>query len=165
MILLLMGVSGCGKSSVAAELAARTGWIFVEGDEYHSAENRAKMAAGIALTDADRAPWLDALHKILASWSTANQGGILTCSALKRGYRDRLFAGLHETKLIWLDPPRAILEERLKNRTGHFMSPNLLASQLATLESPTPDEIAIHITDNLSANLIAEEIIRQLVIK
>jgi gluconokinase len=165
MILLLMGVSGCGKSSVAEELAALTGWTFVEGDEFHSAENRAKMSAGIALTDADRAPWLDALHKILANWSAANQSGILTCSALKRSYREHLFAGLNETKLIWLDPPCAILEERLKNRTGHFMSPDLLASQLATLERPTPDEVAIHITGNLSANLIAEEILSQLVIK
>lgn len=165
MILLLMGVCGSGKSSVAAELAAYTGWPFVEGDDYHSDANRSKMAAGIPLTDEDRAPWLESLHQILSNWNATNQNGILTCSALKECYRNHLLAGLENAHLIWLDPPRATLEERLNNRTGHYMNPYLLDSQLSTLEAPAPEEFAFHITANLPAKLIAEEVRRHLALK
>jgi len=139
MIVIVMGVSGSGKTHLANQLARATGWAFAEGDDYHSAANKAKMHAGIPLTDEDRTPWLDALHQILLGWQRSGQSGILTCSALKAAYRERLAAGLPELRFVWLDPSRAILAERLSHRIGHFMSPELLDSQLATLEPPAAD--------------------------
>lgn len=132
-----MGVSGSGKSFLAGKLAEATGWEFAEGDDYHSAANKAKMAARIPLTDADRGPWLDALHEVMAGWHARGQSGILTCSALKEAYREHLTAGLPEARFVWLDPPRSVLAERMAHRPGHFMPPALLDSQLATLEPPT----------------------------
>ena len=131
-----MGVSGSGKSTLAAQLVERTGWAFAEGDDYHPQANKAKMAAGIALTDQDRLPWLDALHDVLAGWAVEGRSGILTCSALKQSYRERLAAGIEGLRFVWLDPPQALIEQRLARRTGHYMNPNLLGSQLATLEPP-----------------------------
>ena len=136
MIVIAMGVSGSGKSFLAEKLAAATGWPFAEGDDYHSAVNKAKMHAGIPLTDADRAPWLESLHQVLLGWHAQGGSGILTCSALKAVYREQLTAGIPEARFVWLDPPRAVLEERLAHRPGHFMSAALLDSQLATLEPP-----------------------------
>jgi gluconokinase len=137
MIVIVMGVSGSGKSYLAARLAQATGWIFAEGDDYHSDANKAKMHAGIPLTDADRSPWLDSLHEVLQGWHTHGQSGILTCSALKSSYREHLTAGLPEIRFVWLDPPRSVLAERMAHRPGHFMPAALLDSQLATLEPPT----------------------------
>jgi gluconokinase len=136
LIVVVMGVSGSGKSTLAARLVERTGWKFAEGDEYHSETNRAKMHAGIPLTDEDRWTWLDALHVVLAAWRSEGSSGVLTCSALKQTYRHRLLAGIDEVRIVWLDPPRDLLETRLSARIGHFMNPKLLDSQLATLEAP-----------------------------
>ena len=132
-----MGVSGSGKSYLAERLARATGCPFAEGDDYHSEDNKAKMHAGIPLTDADRIPWLDALHNVMLNWHSSGQSGILTCSALKAAYRDRLTARLPEARFIWIDPPRDVLADRMVHRPGHFMPPALLDSQLATLEPPT----------------------------
>ena len=132
-----MGVSGSGKSFFASKLAEATGGEFAEGDDYHSEANKAKMAASIPLTDADRAPWLDTLPEILVSWRRQGKSGILTCSALRAAYREHLTAGLPEAWFVWLDPPRDVLAERMAHRPGHFMPPALLDSQLATLEPPT----------------------------
>jgi gluconokinase len=137
VIVIVMGVSGSGKSYLASRLAAATGWPFAEGDEYHSEANKALMSAGIPLTDADRAPWLDALHQVLLNWHLESRSGLLTCSALKAEYREHLTHGIPESRFVWLDPPRSVLEERMRNRPGHFMPPELLDSQLATLEAPT----------------------------
>jgi gluconokinase len=137
VIVIVMGVSGSGKSYLAGKLAEATGWAFAEGDDYHSAANKAKMAAGVPLTDADRGPWLDTLHEVLAGWHAGGQSGILTCSALKESYREHLIAGLPDARFVWLDPPRSVLAERMAHRPGHFMPPALLDSQLATLEPPT----------------------------
>jgi gluconokinase len=137
VIVIVMGVSGSGKSYLAGKLAEATGWAFAEGDDYHSAANKAKMAAGVPLTDADRSPWLDTLHEVLAGWHAGGQSGILTCSALKESYREHLIAGLPDARFVWLDPPRSVLAERMAHRPGHFMPPALLDSQLATLEPPT----------------------------
>jgi gluconokinase len=137
VIVIVMGVSGSGKSYLAGKLAEATGWAFAEGDDYHSAANKAKMAAGVPLTDADRSPWLDTLHQLLAGWHAGGQSGILTCSALKESYREHLIAGLPDARFVWLDPPRSVLAERMAHRPGHFMPPALLDSQLATLEPPT----------------------------
>ena len=136
MIVVVMGVSGSGKSTLAMRLVERTGWKFAEGDEYHSETSRTKMHAGIPLTDEDRWTWLDALHAVLAGWRSEGSSGVLTCSALKQTYRHRLLAGIDEVRIVWLDPPRDLLETRLSARIGHFMNPKLLDSQLATLEAP-----------------------------
>lgn len=137
---VLMGVSGCGKSSVGAALSARLGVPYIEGDDLHPPENVAKMARGEPLTDADRWPWLDRVAETLATRAPA----IVGCSALKRIYRDRLRAGaggaLHFVHLTG-DP--ALIAARMAARKGHYMPPALLASQLATLEPPAPDEGAI----------------------
>jgi gluconokinase len=140
VIAIVMGVSGSGKSYLAEKLAKATGWPFAEGDDYHSAANKAKMEAKIPLTDEDRAPWLAALHEVMLNWHQSGQPGILTCSALKVSYRAQLTQGLPEIRFIWLDPPRAILEERTAHRRGHFMPAALLDSQLATLEPPVAGE-------------------------
>jgi gluconokinase len=137
VIVIVMGVSGSGKSYLAERLAHATGWPFAEGDDYHSPANRAKMHAGIPLTDADRAPWLNTLHEVLLNWHRTGQSGILTCSALKVTYRDHLIDQLPEARFVWLDPPRDVLADRMAHRPGHFMPPALLDSQIATLEPPT----------------------------
>jgi gluconokinase len=134
-VLVLMGVSGSGKSFLGCALAKTTGMIFIEGDDFHPAANRAKMAAGIALDDGDRWPWLYAL-------SAAVTGpAIVACSALKLCYRDYLRSRIGlEVRFALLDAPRAALEKRLSVRRGHFMPPTLLESQFATLEPPKSDE-------------------------
>jgi gluconokinase len=140
MIVIVMGVSGSGKTYLASKLAEATGWAYAEADDYHSAANKAKMHAGIPLTDEDRWPWLDALHQVLELWRGEGKSGILTCSALKAAYRARLVDGIPEARFVWLDPPRSVLADRMAHRPGHFMPVALLDSQLATLEPPAVDE-------------------------
>lgn len=162
MIVVLMGVAGAGKSTIAAELHAMTGWEFAEGDEYHSAANCAKMAAGMALTDEDRRPWLETLHGILTGWQQNGSSGILTCSALKRDYRERLSQGNKPLHFVWLDTPQTTLERRLEHRTGHYFNSALLASQLDTLEPPQPEEGVIQIKNDASRREIARRILDSL---
>jgi carbohydrate kinase (thermoresistant glucokinase family) len=135
---VVMGVSGSGKSTVGAALAEALGIPFVDGDALHPAANVAKMAAGIPLGDEDRAPWLDAIGARLARPPI-----VVACSALKRAYRDRLRDAAPSLELVFLDGTRDLLAERMLARPGHFMPPALLDSQLATLERPTPDEHAL----------------------
>jgi len=139
-LVVVMGVAGSGKSTIGAALAQALGVPFVEGDDFHPAENRARMAAGIPLTDEDRYGWLRALAGRLAQARQAGTGAVLACSALKRAYRDILRAGAPSLRLVFLSGDRAVLAERLAARRGHFMPASLLESQLATLEAPTPDE-------------------------
>lgn len=129
-----MGVSGSGKSTVAAALAQHLGVPFQEGDALHSPENIAKMAAGIPLTDADRAPWLARVH----DWIVAHADGVITCSALKRDYRDRLREP--GVRFVCLMASREVLLDRMEHRTGHYMHADMLDSQLATFERPSADE-------------------------
>jgi gluconokinase len=145
MIVVMMGVSGSGKSSVGAALAERMGWPFEEGDDLHPPENRAKMSAGIPLTDEDRGPWLDRI----ADWMRGRfgAGGVVSCSALKRAYRDRLRDADPDVRFVLVDPGREELRRRLAARQGHFMPPSLLDSQIATLERPTPDERVLVLDD------------------
>jgi gluconokinase len=131
MIVVVMGVSGAGKSTVGGALAAALGWPFVEADELHPPANVAKMARGEPLDDADRAPWLEAV----ATRMRALDDGVVACSALRERYRDVLRVR-PDVRFVLLDVPRALLEERLKKRRGHFMPRSLLDSQLATLEHP-----------------------------
>ncbi len=146
MIVILMGVTASGKSTIAAELVRLTGWSFAEGDNYHSEANRQKMHAGIPLTDEDRAPWLASLHDVIANWVHNGRNGIMTCSALKQKYRDVLTAGFSDAtcRFVLLEAPLAVLEERITHRTGHFIIP-ICESQLDTLELPK-DALRINAT-------------------
>lgn len=132
---VVMGVSGSGKSTVGAALADALGLRFVDGDALHPAANVAKMAAGIPLDDADRAPWLDAIGAVLAA-----EPVVVACSALRRVYRDHLRAAAPKLQLVFLDGSPELLASRMVARPGHFMPASLLDSQLATLEPPTPAE-------------------------
>jgi len=138
-----MGVSGCGKSSVGRALAAELGTAFVEGDELHPPRNVALMAAGTPLTDEDRRGWLQALAATLAAAVAAGQGLVVSCSALKRSYRDLLRTGAPGLQFIWLHGDPALLAARLHARADHYMPPSLLQSQLDTLEPPAADEAAL----------------------
>jgi gluconokinase len=134
--LIFMGVAGTGKTTVAKLFAKKTGAVFYEGDDFHPPENVAKMRAGIPLTDADRKKWLKTLRKIVVGALAKEKFSVLTCSALKAKYRDELAAGDARVEFVHLTGAPALVEERLKNRRGHFMPPALLASQLAILEPP-----------------------------
>ena len=164
MIVILMGVMGSGKTTIAKELVALTGWPFAEGDDYHSAANRAKMAAGIPLTDEDRAPWLASLHQVLVDWYRCVQNGILACSALKEAYRQALTEGLPESayKFVLLDASREVLEQHIKSRHGHYMNPALLDSQLETLEMPSN---ALHIPADQGPDVAAHQILDALKVR
>ena len=141
-VLVVMGVSGSGKSTVAAMVAEQLGWAFAEGDAMHPAANVDKMHAGTPLTDEDRWPWLDVVAGWIRGHLQAGTNGVVTCSALKRSYRDVLRAS--GVVFVHVAGDRALLEERMSARSGHFMPTSLLESQLATLEPPQPDEA--HVT-------------------
>ena len=137
-----MGVSGSGKSLIGAALARTLGADFVEGDEYHSAQNVERMSRGIALTDEDRFEWLQSLATRIRDADDDGKDLVLTCSALKRSYRDILRSGSPNVQFIFLKGSRPLIAERLVTRRGHFMPPSLLDSQFAILEEPSPDEHA-----------------------
>ena len=142
-VLVVMGVSGCGKSTVGARLAEALGLEFLEGDAFHAPSNVAKMASGLPLTDADRADWLVLLAGKLAVAVRERRGIVLACSALKRAYREHLRTGAPELRLVHLTGARDKLLERTTQRSGHYMPASLLESQLATLEPPEADENAL----------------------
>jgi gluconokinase len=162
MIVIVMGVTGAGKTTVAKALVARTGWQFAEGDDFHSEANRKKMHAGVPLNDADRGPWLESLHQVLLDWHQKGENGVMTCSALKQAYRDKLSAGLpaNAYRFVLLEAPVSVLEQHLAGRKGHFMNPGLLESQIATLEEPkdairiqatrAPEDLAQEILDKIA---------------
>ena len=135
-----MGVSGSGKTTVAVELARRLGWEFAEGDDHHPAANVEKMRAGTPLDDDDRRPWLEDLARMIGEHEQAGTSLVLTCSALKRQYRDLLRSGNDAAWFVHVDVPEEVLTERLAKRTGHYMPSSLLGSQLATLEPLADDE-------------------------
>ena len=135
--LIVMGVSGCGKSTLGAALATHWDVPFIEGDSLHAVESVAKMAAGIPLEDADRWPWLDRIGAALVAADPAGKGAVASCSALRRVYRDRLRKAVgRNLRFVMVDLPRLVLERRMTERTGHYMPPALLDSQLRTLERP-----------------------------
>ncbi|PTR09711.1 gluconokinase [Novosphingobium sp. GV055] len=160
LAIVVMGVSGSGKSTLGAALAARLDCPFLEGDGFHSAANVAKMREGIALTDADRWPWLD--HLGAAMGQAVRQGGVVVaaCSALKRAYRERLATAAAEPiAFALLDAPLAELARRMGNRPGHYMPPSLLDSQLDTLERPGADEPALTLDSTQGQDRLADAIL------
>jgi len=144
-VLLVCGVSGSGKTTIGTLLAKRLGWTYAEADSFHPPANLAKMAAGHPLDDADRAPWLAAIGEFIDETTAAGRPAIVTCSALKRTYRDQLRAGRPNVRFVVLDVPYDVLGERLKARTGHFFPAELLASQFRDFEAPGPDEQVLHV--------------------
>ena len=138
MIVVLMGVTGSGKTTIGTLLAQRTGTVFADADDYHSQANKDKMHAGIPLNDEDREPWLETLNGLLRGWYQSGEGGVLACSALKEKYRETLERGVPANAMtfVWLDPSKELLTERLAARRHSYMNPNLLDSQIATLEPP-----------------------------
>lgn len=143
LAVIVMGVSGAGKSTIAAALAARLGFGLEDADAYHPPSNVAKMHAGIPLTDDDRWPWLRAIAEAIDRKAAAGEPVVIACSALRRAYRDVLVHGRDDVRLVYLKGPRDLIAQRLAHRRDHFMPTSLLDSQFATLEEPAPDEHAI----------------------
>jgi gluconokinase len=154
--LVVMGVSGVGKTSVAHALVARTGWTFQEGDDLHPDENRAKMAAGHPLVDDDRWPWLRRIADWIGAEEAAGNGAVVTCSALKRSYRDLLRAGHPSVRFVHLLADEDVLTSRVTHRQGHFMPPSLLRSQLDTLEPLGPDEPGVGVDTRGDPDTVAD---------
>lgn len=135
MILLVMGVTGSGKSTVGRLLAERLGWVYLEADDFHSAANKAKMHQGVPLAETDRVPWLNAIHAELLARNAQGKNVVLACSALRETYRQTLMAGL-DVKLVYLRGSRELIGGRLRHRTNHFAGEAILDDQFAVLEEP-----------------------------
>jgi carbohydrate kinase (thermoresistant glucokinase family) len=161
-ILVVMGVSGCGKTAVAQVLAAQLGWQFQEGDALHPPANVEKMRGGTPLTDADRWPWLDRIAGWIDARIAAGAGGIITCSALKRAYRDRIIGTRAGVRLVYLHGDRALLAARVAARHHEYMPASLLDSQLSTLEPPGEEEHPISLDVTPPPEALAEAVVRAL---
>jgi carbohydrate kinase (thermoresistant glucokinase family) len=161
-IVLLMGVAGSGKSTTGQNLARHLGWEFRDADTFHPPANIAKMKSGAPLTDEDRWPWLDAIGSWVDDRRRDGGTGIVSCSALRRRYRDRLREGRPEMALVFLDGSFATIAERMQRRKGHFMPPALLQSQFDTLERPGPDEHAVQVSVTMAPRKVVERIVKEL---
>lgn len=162
MIVMLAGVSGSGKSAVGAVLAARLGWAVADSDALHSPAEIAKMRSGVPLTDADRWPWLERVAAWMDQQIAAGEPGVIACSALKRAYRDYLYRGRPQLRIVILQADPATLVARLAARRGHFFPARLLQSQLADLELPGDDEPTLVVTALRAPAETADEIVRRL---
>jgi gluconokinase len=162
VIVVVMGVSGCGKSTVAALLAGALGCHFQEGDDLHPRGNVGKMHSGTPLTDADRLPWLRKIAEEIDGWRARGECGVLTCSALKRSYRDIIIGDRHDVVLVYLKGSRDLIHQRMAARHEHFMPIALLDSQFATLEEPASDEHPIIVDVGGKPAEIAHEVVGQL---
>jgi gluconokinase len=158
-VIVLMGVSGCGKTSVGRALSAKTGWPFYDGDDFHPPENIAKMSNGIPLNDDDRAPWLARLHNLIAEQLAQGQSAILACSALKRKYREQLKAGNQGTIFVYLKGNFELIWARMAARKTHYMKASMLQSQFDNLEAPDAEE-ALVVDISADVNSIAEAILQ-----
>ncbi len=161
-LVVVMGVSGAGKSTVGPLIAARLGVSFGDADSFHPPANIAKMSSGTPLTDEDRLPWLDAIGAHLAAHR--GRGAVVTCSALKRAYRDRLRASVPELRLVFLSGDPGLVAARQVSRAGHFMPASLIASQFATLEPPAPDEGAIILDVTATPEALADSACQMLLV-
>ena len=160
--LIVMGVSGSGKSTIGERLAERLGWRFEDGDRFHPASNVAKMSAGHALTDGDRWPWLQAIADEIDRVCEAGERAVIACSALKRAYREVLVHGRDDVRIVYLDGTQDLIAARLAARKGHFMPPALLVSQFKTLEKPAPNENPVTVSIDATVETIVDDIVRQL---
>ena len=160
--LVLMGVSGSGKSTIADRLAARLDWRFEDGDGFHPPGNVAKMSAGQPLTDDDRRPWLQAIADEIDRVSRQGERLVVACSALKRAYRDILSHGRKDVRFVFLNGSYELIASRLAARKGHFMPPGLLASQFKTLEPPDTSEHPVTVSIDAPVETIVDDIIHQL---
>jgi gluconokinase len=160
MIVVLMGVSGSGKTTIGTLLAERMQTVFADADTYHSDANKAKMAAGHALNDEDRRPWLETLNSLLRGWFDEEKDGVLACSALKETYRKTLMRGMPEGSVVFvlLDGSNELIAERLARRRNHYMNPRLLDSQLATLELPVD---ALRVVNDRAPEEVVHEIMKK----
>lgn len=161
-VLVIMGVSGSGKSTAGEKLAAEFGWPFRDADSFHPEANIAKMKAGTPLTDEDRWPWLDRIAAWIDERRVRGEHGIVTCSALKRRYRDRLLAGRPDVRLVYLDGDADVIGRRMALRRDHFMPTSLLASQFAALEQPDESEHAVIVSVHPTPRRVAEQILAAL---
>ena len=160
--LIVMGVSGSGKSTIGETLAERLGWTFEDGDRFHPASNVAKMSAGHPLTDEDRRPWLQAIADEIDKVCKAGERAVIACSALKRAYREVLVHGRDDVRIVYLDGTQDLIAARLAARKGHFMPPGLLASQFKTLEPPVDSENPVTVSIDATVEIIVDDIVRQL---
>ncbi len=161
-IIVLMGVSGCGKSTIGAALSEQLGWPFRDADTFHPASNVAKMSRGLPLTDEDRAPWLAAIAAWIDEQGARDRPAIVSCSALKRRYRDKILGGRPGVLLVHLAGTREVIAARLAERRGHFMPQSLLDSQFEALEPPSPEEQAIVVDVAFPPDVVVAQIIARL---
>lgn len=154
---IVMGVSGCGKSSVGQTLASRLGWSFYDADDFHPPENVAKMANGTPLDDSDRAPWLSALHDLISSSLREDKPGVLACSSLKERYRQQLLDGNESVQIVYLKGSYDLIWSRMSARKDHYMKPHMLKSQFEALEEPSN---ALTMDISMSIDDIVQEILK-----
>jgi gluconokinase len=162
LTLVVMGVSGSGKTTVARGVAERLGWVFAEGDDVHPAANIEKMRAGQPLTDEDRRPWLQLLSDWIGAREAAGENAVLTCSALKRAYRDVLASGHPSVRFVHVTASPETIAQRLESRRGHFMPASLLDSQLAALEPLAPDEPGLTLPGDGDPGLVLDDLVARL---
>jgi gluconokinase len=162
LLIVLMGVSGCGKSTIGTALSQALGWPFRDADSFHPPANVEKMSRGVPLEDADRWPWLSAIAQWIDAQRAAGAPGIVSCSALKRAYRQHIIGTRQGVQLVYLKGERELIGSRLALRTGHFMPAALLESQFAALEEPRADERPIVVSIDATPDRIATAILRQL---
>lgn len=160
-IIIVMGVAGSGKSTVGRALAEALSWPFYDGDTYHPPQNVAKMAAGTPLDDADRAPWLERLRKLVSDHLAREEPAVLACSALKKAYRDQLRREDEAIHFVYLQGDRALIRRRLQERPDHYMAADMLESQFAALEEPAPGE-ALAVDAAADVSTIVDQILAQL---
>jgi carbohydrate kinase (thermoresistant glucokinase family) len=162
MVIVLMGVAGCGKTTTGKRLSRLLGWPFRDADSFHPPANIEKMSRGIPLTDEDRGPWLAAIRAWIDAETCAGNSAIVSCSALRRTYREVLTASQRHVRIVHLTGSRDLIASRMERRRNHFMPPSLLASQFATLEPPTTDERAVCVSVLMPPGRVVSEICERL---
>ncbi|WP_104116582.1 gluconokinase [Arthrobacter sp. B1805] len=159
---VVMGISGSGKTTIATRLAEALGWVFAEADDFHPAANIAKMTSGTPLTDEDRWPWLESMRDWMTTQAYSDRSTVVTCSALKRSYRDVLTQAEGRVRFVHLVGDTDLILERMKTRSGHFMPQSLLPSQISTLEPLEPDEQGVKIDNAGTPDEVTDLVIDQL---